>query len=60
VLFVPQDSLVDILHIESVGLSQEHLQAVLIEEEVGDSNSTQEHSSEECKYALETEMEWKL
>jgi hypothetical protein len=37
-------------------LSQEHLQTVPKEEEVGDSNPTPEHSSEECMYALETEI----
>jgi hypothetical protein len=55
VLFVLQDLPVDILHTENEGLSQEHLQTVLKEEGVGDSNPTLEHSSEECKYALETE-----
>jgi hypothetical protein len=55
VLFVPQDLLVDILHTESEGLSREHLQVVLTEEEAGDSNPTLEHSGEECKYALGTE-----
>jgi hypothetical protein len=53
--FVPRDLQVDILHTESEGLSQEHLQVVLKEEEVGDSSPTLEHSGEECKYALGTE-----
>jgi hypothetical protein len=53
--FVLQDLQADILHTESEGLSQEHLQVVLKEEAVGDSNPTQEHSGEECKYALGTE-----
>jgi hypothetical protein len=55
VLSVLQDLQADILHTESEGLSQEHLQVVPKEEEVGDSNPTQEHSGRECKYALETE-----
>jgi hypothetical protein len=55
VQFALQDLLVDILHTESEELSQEHLQVVPKEEEVGDSNPTQEHSGEECKYELGTE-----